>query len=251
MITPKMTKTILNKMFHTSGIAGLSPAEEKEALVSSGVPENGVSAYLYQRAFVEDGYTASGPTTEKYNAYKATVNASEWWKTITTSAISQKYDWTDENGQDKSTTYTVSGWGFSQRLSPDTKYPTNAYLALFTQMPDHNGLNYKEPVAVNGQKTTYMRVNLRNAIISGNVCIKLAGRDPETGEAVIENNELFVFPEVFGVNWGTIVGFGIMPTKDAGDGTASVLWGRTVNPIVTKEKSVPLFRKGAFKTTLK
>ena len=251
MITPKMTKTILNKIFHTSGIAGLSPAEEKEALVASGIPENGVSAVMYQLAFVADGYTSSGPTTERYNAYKATVNASEWWKTFTTSIVSQKYEWTDENGEDKTTTYSVAGWAFSQKTTPDTRYPENAYLALFTQMPDHNGLNYKEPVTVNGSKTTYMRVNLRSAIISGKVCINLAVKDPETGEAVIENNELFVFPEVFGTNWGTIVGFGVMSTKDAGDGAAAVLWGRTVNPIATKDKSVPLFRKGAFKTTLK
>ena len=40
----------------------------------------------------------------------------------------------------------VSVWYATQRVAESVPYPTDAYLALYTQMPDEYGEGYIEPV---------------------------------------------------------------------------------------------------------
>ena len=44
-----------------------------------------------------------------------------------------------------------------------------------------------------------MRINLYDAIITGNECMNDAYADPETGAATIDNSEIMAYPEVYGV----------------------------------------------------
>lgn len=124
------------------------------------------------------------------------------------------------------------------------KYPSKSYMALFTQMPDSSGTGYSEPTA-----SDYIRVNLMVGIISGKVTLKTPYTDENTGEAVIENQELIIFPEAFESGWGKIVGFGLFEEETVGMGTP-YFWGRLKNYVEATKNHVPLLRAKDFKVTL-
>ena len=116
-------------------------------------------------------------------------------------------------------------------------------------MPDEFGNNYKEPIEdEEGNVTTYMRVDLHNDIISGDVSVANAAAD-ENGISTLTNKNAIMFPEVSDIGWGTIVGIGVFETKQSGEGKP-VYWGRLLKSEVANPNHVPLLRIGEFKLTL-
>ena len=252
-LNPKYSKAILNAMFHTSGVSGVDPAVEKAELLAQGVPDGGATAELYFAAFRENGNKEGSDTANAYDEARKLVNASSCWE-----AVSETKTFTYEvsslsGGQYVTTEKTVSitGWVMKRAAAQKVLWPQSAYLALFTKMPNEKGLDYVEPVVdAEGNATTYIRVNLHEAIISGGVCISRAIADTEGGSR-IENTEIFVFPEVFGPLWGDIVGFGIMSSETPGGNDAANHWARLTTPLTTQNERIPLFRLGGFKSTLR
>jgi hypothetical protein len=121
-------------------------------------------------------------------------------------------------------------------------------------MPDENGQGAQEP----SSDTTYMRVNLHCDILNGEESLSTAAYNSDDKATTITNSEAIVmFPEVEGVNWGEIVGFGIYGTAAVGSGTP-ILWDRLANKdehgnyisVLAETERVPLFRKNQFKVTL-
>jgi hypothetical protein len=243
MVLQKYSMAVLRAIFGTKG-ATFDPYEEKDELVAAGVPWNGYSANDYFEAFKADGYTSSGPTTNAMNANKTKVNNSAAWQAFSTGSEEFHYTTTGSSTQK---TVTLSGWKPTLRESDRPKWPAGAYLALFTKMPGKDGTGYAEPA----EGTSYMRINLHKAIISGGSCITSAAEDKTNGGAFIENDEIFVYPEVAGTAWGTIVGFGVMSTATPRGGDKPQIWGRLKTPITTQTERVPLFRLGEFRTELR
>lgn len=252
-LRPKFGKGILNALFHTPAIVGIDPEEEKAALIAASV-NWGVTAAQYFAAYKNNDYETGGDVEEKYNEDRQKIEASECWETESTDAVEFSYEVTEKVGITNTTTtkkVTFSGWKVKPRSSQAMYYPKKAFLALFTKMPDEIGAGYEEPMYdAEGNRTTYIRVDLHEAIISGNGCISKAAADPDGG-AYIVNTELFAFPEVYGPLWGTIVGFGVMESETPGGGDTPTHWGRVTAALTTKEGRIPLFRLGGFKSTLR
>ena len=249
MIASKLAKTILNELFHTGGSASsVTAEEEKNNLMAEGVSW-GVSAELYALAFDKDGYKINGPTTQKYDQYRARIKQTEWWMSSTKNTESILHEYKDPK-TGKQYTVAITGWDVGEPSSkPDIVYPQKSFLALFTQMPDDNGQGYIEPqYTEGGDATNYMRVNLHEGVITGEKSLNMPFKDEITGESVIDNKEIIAYPEVEGVSWGNIVGFGVFETEDVMSGTP-VFWG-TMNNIEAIINRVPLFRVGNFKVTL-
>jgi hypothetical protein len=247
VINVNYAKAILNVLFHTNGSAGNTPDQEMAELVSQNIYMTGCPASDYFEAFKKDKYKTTGPSTAALNDKKKIVNSTRWFYTVSTESETFKYE--NESGVPK--TINLSGWAIEKRDVPNNYYPQNAYLALFTTMPDENGQNYVEPVADgSGVKTTYMRVNLKEGIITGGASIVSAYKDEETGEATLVNGEMIMFPEIYGASWGTIVGFGVFEKEETETGDTPIYWGRLSNPITSSTNHVPLFRIGNFKVTL-
>lgn len=248
-MNPVNSAAILNALFHTEGSAGVTAEQEAAQLSAAGVNVNNeYSAGIYMAAFIADRYEPDGENVNRLNEGKKLVNATSWYYTVNTS--SQKFDYkVTENGVEVTKYVTFSGWKAVKRKNQVTYYPKCAYLALYTTMPDKDGGGYVEPTqAADGTATTYMRINLHQAIISGGVAISRAAAGDENYTSVTVNSELMAYPEVSGNAWGTIVGFGVHDTDVPGNG-APVIWARLNESIPTTVGKVPLFRKDKFKLT--
>lgn len=243
MIDITLSKKILNALFHTGGSVGPSAADEKNELVNEGVMW-GAAPGLYCLAYQQDGY-AIGKATAKLNESKNAISKTEWWYTVNET---EKIEFKNNNGETVSQNFT--GWSVKQNDNQNPKYAGSAYLALFTIMPNENGEEYAEPIAdSSGNFTTYMRVNLLDSIVSGSKSMANAVADEETGVATITNSELILYPEVYGIDWGTIVGIGVFKEEAAGTGKPQ-FWGRINTPVAATTDHVPLFRVGDLKVTL-
>lgn len=248
MIAPKYAQLILNAIFHTGGHVGVSPSEERESLIANGVPGAGITAEQYFKAFEANGYKVGSETAKQYDELKALVNASGWFYTQDTTE--EEFQYRNPTSGQTTLTKRFSGWEIKQRSEQLANYPKTAFLALFTKMPDENGEGYKEPnKADNGETTTYMRVDLHNGIVTGNCSLNTAIKDSDSGMSVLDNSEQIVYPEVYGFDWGPIIGFGVFEEEEI-DAGIPVLWGRLNNQITATVNRVPLFRTGDFKVTL-
>lgn len=245
MIAVNYSKGILNALFHVTGASDKTAAEEKEELIAAGVDWDGYTASAYRAAFIADGYTPLGINYEalemKRKAAQDLVSASEWW--YVTSA-GETLSYTNASGTTQEKYFT--GYAFKQYETQRKYWPEEAFLALFTTMPDENGAGYAEPSAAG----TYMRVDLNEALLTGNQSLSLAAKDEVNGGAKIANGELIVFPEIEGSDWGTIVGFGLFEVDTVGSGTP-FFWGRVNEAVAATTAHVPLFRTGDFTVTLK
>lgn len=258
MINLIYAQKILNALFHTGGSAGLSAEDEMAQFINDGLPsKSGVTAQLYFNAFVAAGYKASGETELKYNAIRSAIDNSQHYKTENDDTVSFDYKIYD-NSTDKHIGYTVSytGWKIKSKIQ-EAPYPTTAYLALFTEMPDENGFNYVEPVVDDvGASTTYIRVNLHAGIITGENALNTATKDEESGKSFLDNRDIIMYPEIYGSDWGTICGFGVFEEEEPMTGNP-VFWGRLYNKetetndtISATTGHVPLFRVGDFQISL-
>ena len=258
MIHPNYAKALLNALFQTDGAAGLNKSEEKEQLIDQGIDKSvfsgGITATMKLAAYINADFTEPNDTTRMWDDWKSKINASSWYYTEDTPSEYLTYK---EDGTERHRYF--SGWRVVTRLTQQNKYPDNVYLALFTTMPDGNGTGYVEPtVDSNGASTTYMRANLYEAIVTGNVCINNAVTstvvDAETGEesavALLNNREAIMYPEVVDVDWGAIVGFGVFEKDTAMGGDIPIFWGKLNDPISATVGHVPLFRLGDFEVTL-
>lgn len=258
MIHPNYAKALLNALFQTDGEAGITRSEERANLIAQGVDQSvfttGVTATMYLSAFIADGYETDGENTKRLDEQKKHINASSWYNTQNTEAEIKKYK---QDGVEKSKSFT--GWKVVTLTQQRNDYPDNAYLALFTTMPDGNGSGYVEPImGADGAATSYIRVNLFEAVVTGNVCINSAVTstviDAETGEesavALLNNCEAIMYPEVVDVDWGSIVGFGVFEKEETGTGDKPIFWGKLNDPISATVGHVPLFRAGDFEVTL-
>lgn len=248
MIHSKYTKAILNALFHTTGSSGVTAEEEQAMLEENGIPMGGISASFYGLAYSQDGFSETGETTRNLNEKKEMVNATTWFYTQNTEF--QTFEFEDEDG--KTFSKSFRGWTIEKRTEQRFYYPSSAFLALFNTMPDENGQNYVEPVnGSNGTRTTYIRVNLKEGIITGNVSLNDAVADTENGGSILDNGEMIMFPEIVGSTWGTIVGFGVFEGEEVETGDTPIFWGRlTGGSIASSANHVPLFRVGDFKITL-
>lgn len=239
MIALKYSKSILNALFNLDNSAAIATEAENEraALLASGV-RWGADPALYCYYYVQDGYVTTGEGTAELNASKNAINASTYWRT---SSVSESLEY--ENAQGTTSTRTFTGWTVVR--SQYFYYPSNAYLALFTTMPDERGSGYAEPA----DTTTYMRVDLNAGILTGRRSMADAAKDDVTGAATITNKELIVYPEVQGLDWGTIVGIGVFQEETPGTGRP-VFWGRVKPAVTATTEHVPLFRVGDLKVTL-
>lgn len=257
MLRPDLSKAFLNKLFHTSGTSGTPPTEEMQGLIALGIAKIGTGEYaseygvkpeLYCMVYQTNLGEMTGDLYNKYEEWRRAVNASQHWEACSYSKT-LPYEYT-KNDKKYEGERSFTGWYIKQKPQMPY-YPTNAYLALFTKMPDEYGQGYVEPVVgEDGTPTTYIRVNLHEAIISGKVCITEAAPSPEGG-STIENKEIFVYPEVFGTTWGTVTGFGIMEKEEVGTGDKPVHWARLIAPLTTRTEKLTMFRMGCFKSLLR
>jgi hypothetical protein len=234
-MNPLKSAAILNALFKTGGSAGKTPEQEAAQLLEQGVNVDGDYGPLtYAMAYVSDGYEMNGDTAKELDAKKELVNATSWYYTTTVSETRP-----DPNPEAPSgSTKRFTGWVINKRNQQLTKWPSAAYLALYTTMPDKDGHNFVEPAA----DTTYIRVDLHKAIISGGVSISEAADGEENYTSITVNTELIATPEVSGKTWGTIVGFGVHEKGTPGP-DAPQLWARLKTPVATAVGKVPLFRK--------
>lgn len=250
MIHPNYSKAILNALFHTKSGDTTAAYSEKSELMADTETEKGLPwidrTYTdYGAAYVSDGWKTTGETTSKYNKEKARINASQYWYTVDDEGT---YGFIDK--QNNFVEQSFTGWKIEQRKTPNLNYPTSSYLGLFTTMPNENGLGYVEPVIDSeGNMTTYMRVNLLSSILTGSKSMDTAVWDDETATGSISNKELIIYPEVYGFDWGTIVGVGIFLDKKPGEGSP-VFWGRISPEVSATTGHVPLFRIGDLKVTI-
>lgn len=256
-LKPMYGKGILNALFHTSGSAGKTAEQEKEELKAKDVPISdsegrdeswgGVPPQMYFLAFKSDGYLENGTATKRLDDMRREVLKTTWWSVENYSEVLE-YEIPDS---EDTATKLFTGWRIKRETTQNLWYPEAAFLALFTKMPDETGAGYEEPMYDSeGNPTTYIRVDLHKAIISGGKCISRADKDPNGGSYIV-NTEMFAFPEVYGPLWGTIVGFGVMESDTPGGGDVPTHWGRVTTPLVTKEGRIPLFREGGFRSTLR
>ena len=234
-MNPIKSAAVLNALFKTGGSAGKTPEQEAAQLLEQGVNVNGdYGPVAYALAYISDGYEMNGDTAKELDAKKELVNATSWYYTTTVSETRP-----DPNPEAPSgSTKRFTGWVINQRNQQLTKWPEAAYLALYTTMPDKDGKNFAEPAA----DTTYMRVDLHKAVISGGVSISEAADGEENYTSITLNTELIATTEVSGTTWGTIVGFGVHEKGTPGP-DAPQLWARLKTPIATAVGKVPLFRK--------
>lgn len=240
-VLKKLSLGVLKKLFGTQG-QSVDPDEEKAELIDAGVPWTGVTADEYWAAYKADNYSSYGTSTSALNALKSKVNNSVAWMTVQTTG--KEFSWNDDGDTRK---ITLSGWKIEQRESDIPRWPDNAYLGLLTKMPDKDGNGYEEPA----EGANYLRINLHKAIISGGSCITYAAADEVNGGTYIENDEIFVFVEVEGSSWGTIIGIGVFSSPKPRGGDKPQTWARLTTPITTQPGKVPLFRLGEFRTTLR
>lgn len=236
MLNPINSAAILNALFRTGGSAGKTPAQEAAQLDAQGVKINGTygpTAYL--AAYISDGYERNGPSAKELDAKRDLVNNTSWYYTTNvTEALPHP-----KPGMPEDATIKLTGWTINQREQQRNFWPEKAYLALYTAMPDRYGHNFAEPA----EDTTYVRVDLHKAVISGGVSISEAADGEENYTSITVNTELIATTEVSGNAWGTIVGFGVHENGTPGS-DAPLLWARLKNPIATAVGKVPLFRKG-------
>lgn len=240
MIHNIYAQKILAALFHTSLGAIPTKEEEEQQLNAKNIPKE-VTAQAYCNAFVANDYVDGGDTIERYNAWKNEIDNCAWFYTET---VAKAIKYTDKNGNEKSEFFY--GWERKENSLPSTNYPSKAFLALFTKMPDENGDGYEEP---DKESTTYMRVNLNESIITGGKSLNNAVKNTTNGEATLTNKEIIMYPEVYGIDWGTIVGFGVFQEEEAMTGTP-IFWGRLNEQVTTTINHVPLFRVGDFQVTL-
>lgn len=250
MIEKTFAKGILNALFHTSGSSGVTPSEEWADLEAQGIKKDSGSFDMYKIAFYADGFE-KGDNWNVLEEKKTLVNKSVWFYTVDLPYETYEYEVENDDGTTTKKTLSIRPWEIEQNLVERVWYKDTAYLALFTKMPDEHGNGYVEPITgASGDKTTYMRVNLKEGIITGGVSLNEAVKDEVTGEAKIDNCDIIVFPEVFALTWGTIVGFGVFNKEEAGTGDTPIFWGRLKNPVTANVNHVPLFRIGNFKVTM-
>lgn len=262
MISHTYAKNILNALFKTSGSAGTTSETELNSFnlknfsfetldsetgkyVTKTV--TGVSPDEYFQAYKADGYENKNNTIE-LNKKKTLVQSSQWWTVLTSPSTEFKWTvWVD--GKEKEYTKSFTGWYVEKNEQQKVPYPSSAFLALFTTMPDVNGDNYAEP----GSETTYIRVNLNEDIIAGEKTLKRA-EDIE-GKATTTNQRIIMYPEIDTAVWGKIKGFGVFDTQTTGVGKP-IIWGPlkddngNITEVTTQANYVPLFRIGQFKITL-
>ena len=261
MINLTYSKGILDMLFHTGGTTGMTADDEltafknEELVFEFQLPDSttvwGVSAEKYKNAYqsdlaadnVGDSDSLTAEYDEKQNQIK---NKSTWWEIETYSEF-LTYKYTNNDGDLVNASKSFTGWYLKHIGEQKKSYPSGAYLALFTQMPNEFGEGYEEPVA----ETTYIRVNLHEDLITGSDCLNDAQKDEEDGKSFVSNNRNIMFPEVCDLDWGNIVGFGIFENEDRGSG-APVLWGRLKNEngIQASVDNVPLFRTNEFQINL-
>lgn len=235
MLNPINSAAILNALFRTGGSAGKTPAQEAAQLLEQGVDVNGdYGPAAYERAYISDGYEMKGDTAKELDAKKELVNVTSWY--YTTNVSESRPD--PRPGAIEGSKKTFTGWVINRRDQQRNYWPEKAYLALYTTMPDKDGRDFVEPAA----DTTYVRVDLHKAIISGGVSISEAEDGEENYTSIIVNTELIATTEVSGRTWGTIVGFGVHEKGTPGP-DAPTLWARLKTPIATAVGKVPLFRK--------
>lgn len=262
MISHTYAKNILNALFKTSGSAGTTAEAELASFnlnsfsfetldsetnkyVTKTV--TGVSPLEYFQAYKADGYESKNNTIELNNK-KTKAQSSQWYRVVSSPAVT--YEWTVyENGKEKEYSKAFTGWYVEKNEQQKVPYPSSAFLALFTTMPDVNGDNYVEP----GSGTTYIRVNLNEDIIAGEKTLKRA-EDIE-GKATTTNQRIIMYPEIDTAVWGKIKGFGVFDTQTTGAGKP-IIWGPlkdnngNITEVTTQANYVPLFRIGQFKITL-
>ena len=139
------------------------------------------------------------------------------------------------------------------------------WLALFTKMPDKNGLNYVEPSVSAG----YVRVLLTNNGAYGKQIMASATTEDGTGDhvgkkiAVVKNQDLATFPEAREAAFGKIVGFGIFDENCVSSNGGvianpaekpAIFWGKlgtydaegnfteTTDGITVDQGEIPIFR---------
>ena len=257
MICSKYALIILNELFQTKANAGTSYDDELQRLKDtygltqlSNIPgyPDGWAADKWFDAFKADHYMEG----ENYRALeqKATEIKNSRWFTFTKNALYSKPFQYTLDGVTKTVSY--SPYTLARRSNgPVDHYPTDAYLALFTKMPDGSGFNYAEPT-----DTDYMRINLHWSLLTGGETLNKAAADQDNNNiATISNKEIIMYPEIpGGASWGTIVGFGVFEneTDNPEEPKPPILWGRLENEggVPTEGSHVPLFRKGNFKVTL-
>lgn len=250
MIKLSYAQYILNGLFHTGGAVGVTPEDELKDLNAMGVPTSGYSPNDFFVAFKNNDYKKDENYEKTAKEHKDLVNKSAWYKTYDIDNQLFKYEVSGASGSTTQQIVYFSGWDIIKKSEQTTYYPTKAFLALFTTMPNSDGTGYVEPTIVEDKETTYMRVDLHSGVITGNQCLNKAQIDGENGGAVLTNCEIIMYPEVSGVSWGSIVGFGVFETKEPMVGDP-IFWGSISNgPVLTTTEHVPLFRIGDFKITL-
>lgn len=256
MIASKYALAILNALFHTGGSTGLTPQEEMEELISLGVPATGRTPSEYMWYFSLNGYEEDESYMESSQKEKNLVNESTWYYTKN---ISETFKYTKD---DREYSVVCPGWTINKKTEQTVSYPKESFLALFTKLPEPDGTGYeepgyKEPEEGSGEESgeesacTYMRVNLHSGIITGDICLNRATNNDEGGTK-LTNNTIIMYPEVSGVDWGEIVGFGVFDTETTGSGSP-ILWGPLSNStgsVYAETEHVPLFRIGDFEVTL-
>lgn len=283
MIRPELSSAIMQQLLHTSGNIGRSRLEEEADIVAKKYREYSASiiSERVQELYQKYG-TSSYSSSEKYyeavekcsdakdNLEKETETANNnfnsegyrWFGATAASEIQRiitiRGAWTERiynNGKVSTKEVTeqsnilinVKPWEVLEKYEQTLYYPQNAYLALFTKMPDANGNNYVEPLFYNEETTSYMRINLHEELIFGKEALNEATVNDSVIPSEITNKYQISFPEIFPEeSWGTIVGFGVFETKE-NDSGVPILWGLLEDPKPTTIERVPLFRVGDFK----
>lgn len=106
------------------------------------------------------------------------MNESVWY---TTATVTFDHTYT-LYGSSATAETTLEYWYIYKKSSESASYPSKAYLALYTTMPDSSGAGYVEPTTTLSEDgteiaTTYMRVDLHEGIITGEVALNHAIRD--------------------------------------------------------------------------
>jgi hypothetical protein len=259
MISLKYARDILDFLFATNG-SDITYEQECQELTDRGIALSVTGKQVF------DSIQRLGDTEEQikekfklrklYESYRAAINS-----TVCCECVTDEDSYYSEVIVTNGNPSEVGEYGWkTQELATkrdSAKYPKKRYLALFTTMPNEQGIGYVEPFkGADGSNTTYCRVNLDGGYFSRDQVMADAYSDSEHGGASIQNKETIYYPEISGVDWATedspIVGFGIFENKDPVEGEFPYLWGALSNQdaVAAEVNHVPLFRVGDFKISI-